>query len=96
MHSKVRQNKFGGNGYCRKYFIKKSFFHTFPVIRKAQNYRECVETKKAMFRNSKERIPSLGHLSCEHELICLVYEGESLYSRVMYSIFCFKFPAMLP
>ena len=78
MHSKVRQNKFGENGYCRNYFIKKSFCHTFPVIPKAQNYRECMETKKAIFRNSKERIPSLVHLSCEHELICLVYEGESL------------------
>ena len=78
MHSKVRQNKFAGNGYCRNYFIKKSFCHTFPVIPKAQNYREFMETKKAIFRNSKERIPSLVHLSCEHELNCLVYEGESL------------------
>ena len=61
MHSKVRQNKFGENGYCRNYFIKRSFCHTFPVIPKAQNYRECMETK-AIFRNSKERIPSLVHL----------------------------------
>ena len=34
-----------------------------------------METKKAIFRNSKERIPSLV-LSCEHELICLVYERQ--------------------
>ena len=34
--------------------------------------------KKAIFRNSKEWIPSLHHLSCEHELVCLGYEGESL------------------
>ena len=74
MGSKVRQNKFGENGYCRNYFIKKSFCHTFPVIPKAQNYGECMEN----VRNSKERIPSLVHLSCELELICLVYEGESL------------------
>ena len=77
MHSKVRQNKFEENG-CRDYFINKSYFHTFPVIPKAQNYRECMETKKAIFRNSKERIPSLDLLSCEHELFCLVYEGERL------------------
>ena len=38
MRSKVRQNKFGENGYCRNYFIKKTFCHTFPVIPKAQNY----------------------------------------------------------
>ena len=78
MRSKVQQNKFGENGYCRNYFIKKSFCRTFPVIPKAQNYRKCMETKKAIFRNSKERIPSLVHLSCEHELICLVYGGESV------------------
>ena len=78
IRSKERHNKFGKNGYCRNYFIKKSFCHTFPVLPKAQNYRECMETKKAIFRNSKERIPSLVHLSCEHELICLVYEGKSL------------------
>ena len=81
MRSRVRHNKFGLNGYdCKNYFIKKSFCHTFPVIPKAQNnnYRECMETKKAIFRISKERIPSLVHLSCEHELICLVYEDESL------------------
>ena len=78
MRSKVQQNKFEENGFCRNYFIKKSFCHTFPVIPKAHNYRECMETRKAIFRNSKERIPSLVHLSCEHELICLVYEGESL------------------
>ena len=76
MHSKVQQNKVGENGYCRNCFIKKSFCHTFPVIPKTQNYRERMETKKAIFRNSKERIPV--HFSCEHEPICLVYEGESL------------------
>ena len=46
---KVRQNKLGENGYCRNYFIKKSFCHTFPVIPKAQNYRECMETKKKQY-----------------------------------------------
>ena len=51
MRSKVRQNKFGENGYCTNDFIKKSFCHTFPVISKARNYRECMETKKAIFRN---------------------------------------------
>ena len=71
MRSKVRQNELGENGYCRKYFIQSSFWRTFPVIPKAQNYKECMETKKAIFRNSKERIPSLVHVSC-------VYEGESL------------------
>ena len=54
MGSKVQQNKVGENGYCRNYFIKQSFYHTFHVIPKAQNYRECMETKKAIFRNSKE------------------------------------------
>ena len=54
MRSKVRLNKFEENRYCRNYFIKNSFCHTFPVIPKAQNYRECMETKKAIFRNSKE------------------------------------------
>lgn len=67
IRSKVRQNKFGENGYCRNYFINKSFCHTFPVIPKAQNCRECMETSLVHM-----------HLSCEHELICLVYEGESL------------------
>ena len=78
MGSKVRENKFGEDCYCRNYFIKKSFCHTFPVIPKAQNYGECMQTKKAIFTNSKERIPSLVHLSCELEVICLVYEGENL------------------
>ena len=78
MRSKVRQTKFGENLYCRNYFVKKRFCHTFPVIPRAQNYREHKETKRAIFWNSKEQIPSLVYLSCEHELICLVYEGESL------------------
>ena len=47
MRSKVRQSKFGENGYCTNYFIKKSFCHTLAVIPKAQNYRECMETKKS-------------------------------------------------
>ena len=34
------------NGVCRNYFIKQSLCHTFPVILKARNYRECMETKK--------------------------------------------------
>ena len=59
MRSKVRQNKFGESGYCRNDFIKNTSFRpTFPVIPKAQNYRECMDTKKAIFRNFKERIPS--------------------------------------
>ena len=78
MRSKCGRSKFEHNDYCRKYFIKKSFCHTFPVISKAQDYGKCMETKKAIFRNSKERIPSLVHLSCERELTCLVYEGENL------------------
>ena len=78
MRSKVQQNKVGEKSYCRNYFVEQSFCHAFPVIPKAQNYRECKETKKAMLRNSKEYIPSPVHLSCELELICLVYEGESL------------------
>ena len=78
IRTRVRQNKFEEIGYCRNNFIKKSSCHKFPVIPKAQNYRECMETKKAIFRNSKERIPSLVHLSCENELISLVYEGESI------------------
>ena len=77
MRSKVRQNKFGENGCCRHFFIKK-FLPYICFNSKAQNYRECMETKKAIFRNSKQRTPSLVCLSCEHELICLVYEGESL------------------
>ena len=51
---------------------------TFPVIPNAQNYRDCMETKKAIFSNSKERKSSLVLLLCEHELICLLYEGENL------------------
>ena len=91
MRLKVRHHdKDGENGYCRDYFCKQSFCHTFPVhvIPKAQNYRECMESKQAIFRNFKERIPSPVHLSCELELTCLVYEDESLKSRVMYSLFC--------
>ena len=68
MRSKVRQNKFGENCYCKNYFIKKSFCHTFPVN---------VWRQKEEFRNSKERMPSLVPVSCENELICLFYEGES-------------------
>ena len=65
MRSKVRQNKFGENGYCtcRNYFIEKSFCHTFPVIPKSQNYWQCMETKKAIFRNSKALIQSLKFIS---------------------------------
>ena len=59
-------------------FISKSFCHTFPAIPKAQNYRECMETTKAIFRNSKEQIPSPVYLNCEIELISLVYQDESL------------------
>ena len=44
-----------------------------------------METKKGILRNSKEQIPSPVHLSCKLELICFVYEGESLKSRVMYN-----------
>ena len=54
MRSKVRQRKVGENGYCRNCFIKQSLYHTFPVIPEAQNYRECMETKKAIFRNNRE------------------------------------------
>ena len=36
-----------------------------------------METKKAIFRNSKEWVPSPVHLICEHKLICLVSEAES-------------------
>ena len=77
MRSKVRQNKFGENGYCRHYFIKESFLPYISCNSKGTKL-ECIGTKKAIFRNSIERIPSLVHLSCEHELICLVYDGESL------------------
>ena len=55
MRSKARQNKFGENGYCINYFIKKSFRHTFSVIPKAQNYRECMETKKQYLGIPKNR-----------------------------------------
>ena len=55
MRSKVPQNLFGENGYCRTYFIKKSFCHTFLVIPRAENYRECMETKKAIFSSSNEK-----------------------------------------
>ena len=56
MCSKVRQNKSGENDYCRNcmYVIKQSFYHTFSVNLKTQNYGECMETKKAMYKNSKE------------------------------------------
>ena len=74
MRSKVRQNKFGESGYCRNDFIKNTSFRpTFPVIPKAQNYRGCMDTKKAIFRNFKERIPSLFYRSCEHQLILFVW-----------------------
>ena len=43
------------NGYCRNYFIKQSFCRTFPVIPKAQNYRECMETKKQYLGITKKR-----------------------------------------
>ena len=55
MCSNVWQTKFGENGYRRNYFIKQSFCHTFPVIPKAQNYRECVGTKKQYFGITKNR-----------------------------------------
>ena len=77
--SKVRQNKVGENGYCINYFIKQSFCHTFQVIPKAQNYRECIkQDKKSNIQKFQKKIPSTVHLSRELELICLVYEGESL------------------
>ena len=47
--------------------------------------------KKEIFMNFKERIPSLVHLSCKHELICLVYEGErpnvSFYESLGYFLY---------
>ena len=49
-----------------------------PYISKGTKLQRMYGDKKAIFRNSKERIPSLVLLSCEHEPICLVYEGESL------------------
>ena len=35
--------------------IKQSFCRTFPVIPKAQNYRECMETKKYYLEIPKNR-----------------------------------------
>ena len=55
MRSRVRPNEVGGNGYCRNHFSKQSFRHTFPVISKAQNYRECMETKKKYLGIPKSR-----------------------------------------
>ena len=55
MLSKVRQNNLGENDYCRNYLLKRSFCHTFPVIPKAQNYRECMETKKQYLGIPKNR-----------------------------------------
>ena len=49
MRSNVRQKKVGENGYCTNYFVKQSYRHKFPVISKAQNYRECMETKKKQY-----------------------------------------------
>ena len=76
MRSKMGQNKVGENGYCRNYFIEQSFCHIFPVFPKVQNYRECME--KQYLGTPKNRYQVQIHLSCELELICLVYEGESL------------------
>ena len=78
MRLKVRQNKFGENSYGRNCFIKKSLCHTFPVFQRHKRTENVWRAKKAILRNSKKLIPSLVYLSCEHELICLVYEGESL------------------
>ena len=50
-----------------------------------------METIKAIFRNSKEQIPSPVHLSCELELICFDYEGESLKSSHVQFEFEFEF-----
>ena len=43
------------NVYCRNYFIKQSFCHTFPVIPRAQNYRECMGQKKQYLGITKNR-----------------------------------------
>ena len=55
MRSKVPHSKVGENGYCINYFIKQSFCHTFPVIPKAQNYRECMGIKKQYLGITKNR-----------------------------------------
>ena len=55
MRSKVQHKKVGENGYCRNYVIKQRFCHTFPVIPKAQNYRECMEAKKQYLEITKNR-----------------------------------------
>ena len=47
MGSWVWLDKVGQNAYSINYFIKQRFCHSFPVIPKAQNYRECMETKKS-------------------------------------------------
>lgn len=59
-------------------FIKQSFYHTFPVIPKAQNYRKCMEKRNSNIKEFQRKIPSPNLLSCEHELISLVNEGDSL------------------
>ena len=50
----VRKNIVRENGCCRD-FIKQSFRHTFPVIPKAQNDRECMETKMQYLGITKRR-----------------------------------------
>ena len=78
MHSKVWLNKFGENGYCRNYFIKKSFCRIFPVTQREQNYRECMETKKQYLGIPKNGYQVYFISVVNYELICLVCEGKSL------------------
>ena len=73
LKQRICAQRFGGINLERiaivEIILLQSVRHTFPIIPKAQNYRD---KRKAIFRNSKARIPSLVHLSYAHELFfCL-------------------------
>lgn len=58
MRSKVRQNKFGENGYCRNSFINKSFCHTFLVIPQGTKLQRMHRDKKAIFTRTDNKSSS--------------------------------------
>ena len=69
---------------CGRIFLERMAIVKIILLKEFLPYISC-DTKgtklQRMYRDKKKQylgIPSLVHFSCDHELICLVYEGESL------------------
>ena len=91
MRFKVRLNKVEGNSYCRSYFIKQSFCHTFSVIPKAQDYRECVEKKQQYLGLPKNRYRVIPRPVMNLNFYVWFMKAKVQKSRVINNLFYFEF-----